>query len=92
MSDLIWQEPPPNVLAGDKRHGWAVEAAELREHPKRWALLKTCDTARAAATFKSTARAGVKKAFRPVDEWEWRTDGPEVYVRFVGSGSAGGAA
>jgi len=91
MSDLNWQEPPASRQGAPGARAWVAEAEALREHPKRWALLQTCKGEMAAANFASQSRRGEKVAFRPVGEWEFRTNGPEVYVRFVGSGSAGGA-
>lgn len=85
MTGIVWQDPPAPARGGrGKARRWAAEAAQLRAHPKRWALLKPCTSAAEASSFKSSALKGTKVAFRPVGAWEFRVSGCDVYARYVG--------
>lgn len=85
MTDLVWQDPP--TPGGRRARAFIEEAAELRSHPKRWALLKTFPTVTAARGFKSVATRGRKASFRPASDWEFRADGVDLYARFIGEES-----
>lgn len=84
MAELIWQDPPNRTGAGGPPVKYQEEAAELRQHPKRWALLTTAATPRSANSLAGNARMGLRKAFLPVSDWEWKARGCEVYVRYIG--------
>jgi hypothetical protein len=80
--NLVWQDPP---TPGDRpARAFVEEAAELRSHPKRWALIKTFNTRQGATVFKSAAIRGKKASFRPAGDWEFRVTGVDLYARFIG--------
>ena len=83
--NLVWQDPPEPPPPSPR--AFLKEAAELRSHPKRWALIKTFNSSRAAAVFKSAAIRGVKASFRPPSDWEFRTTGADLYARYIGEES-----
>lgn len=86
MTDIVWQDPPAPALGGrGKPRAWVAEAAQLKAHPKRWALLKTCKSRADASSFKHSALvAGRVVAFRPLGAWEFRVSGCDLYARYVG--------
>ena len=82
---LVWQDPPESHTGrpGAPRR-WVEEAAELRAHPKRWALIKTMPEGSNARSFATQARRGDKAAFLPIGAWEFRVTGGDVYARYLG--------
>ena len=83
---MKWEEPPEN--SGRWGKAWAAEAAELRAHPKRWALLTEKITPDQARIFASQIRRGELVVFRSAGDWEARSIGIKVYARFVGEPDA----
>ncbi len=83
--NLVWQDPPTPVRPRSSApQAFVEEAAQLRSHPKRWALIKTFHRSQAASVFKSAAVRGKKASFRPVGDWEFRVTGPDLYARYIG--------
>ena len=98
MSFVIrWEEPPPHGNGRKPTNRpkqttlWRGIAAELREHPGRWALVVAEDGYNYAGGLASQIERGSLSAFRPRGSFEavTRTVGMvRVYARFVGEPSS----
>jgi hypothetical protein len=84
-----WQEPAI-ITGGEKRIRWTEEAAQLRENPKRWAVVYTKPTPTGAAQMANHVRTGTLRAFRPAGSFEAAARGCEVYVRYIGAETTDG--
>lgn len=87
---LVWENPPEKTPTGQ----YADIAAALRDHPSRWALIKTFPTAQAKRgwTFSGAIRTGKLVDFRGggFEAKARSVDGQvRVYARFVGAAQAG---
>lgn len=87
---IRWEDPPAPRSKPPRPWRWVAEAAELREHPGRWARLTT-DSAnlRSAAAMAHNIRAGLLRAFQPAGAFEAVARGDEVWVRYVGHDEEG---
>lgn len=83
FEDELPQPPAPNGAPVK----YLKEAAELRENPRRWAILSKARHSRQAASQASNIRRGHLYAFRE-GKWEAASrtvDGEyRVYVRYIG--------
>lgn len=75
--EIEWVDPPPK-----KRTPWVTRLAVLTQNPGKWAKVYTMGTEGSASATVSTLRSGVLK--RPAGAWEFRSDGPDVYARYMG--------
>lgn len=82
--NVIWEDPP--VGRGGGRTAWTAEAAALRSSPGRWGRLPDRETPGAAAGLAWAITHGRLKAF-PLGEFETRSSGCHVWVRYTGEQS-----
>lgn len=82
---MKWQEPPPSARA-DRATKYDAVALQLRQHPKRWALIiENNKSTSTAADIKN----GRMKAFQPAGAFEAvnRQTSPgrwSLYARYIG--------
>ncbi len=90
-SIIRWEEPPPSHMRGPGRGAaskWDSLAAQLREHPGRWALVDEGNN----ASLIDTIKFGRAVCFRPAGDFEATTrkipgtNTTRVYARFLGDG------
>lgn len=77
MTDIVWADPPAR-----KRTPWVTRLLPLIERPGSWARIHTMGTEGSAQATVSTLRSG--KLMRPTGAWEFRSDGADVYARYMG--------
>ena len=87
-SEIKWAEPPSYALfvGSGKQPGRYMEfAAQLKESPKRWAVLPGGDktSENSAKATAQNIRRGKIKGFDD-GKFETAVDGLTIYVRFVG--------
>lgn len=85
MSELRWEDPPP-----EQRQQWGSVADRLRARPGVWAVVFVAPNINAARTVVSSIQAG-RRSGMPAGEFEARSatvDGEHrVYARYVGGAS-----
>jgi hypothetical protein len=83
MTGLIWRDLPGRTKDVTD---WSPFAAELRDHPKRWAIIRTCEKDTTARNLASKLRRDPPFAFAS-GEFEFAQRARDVYARFVGGAS-----
>lgn len=85
---LVWEEPPAaDSHKPDSSSKYQAEADEMRQNPKRWAVLATVKDRSQAYRLKSSVEKAKYPAFAPAGSFEAvsRTNGAvKVYARYVG--------
>lgn len=87
MSDLKWQDPPPNAAGRPSLTDWRAVAAALRERPGEWALVVEGVSISTATNIKKARLV----AFAPAGSFEAvarngsnKTKRADIYARYVG--------
>lgn len=89
MSEITWQDPPLSKHGGRGR--WETELLSLIDHPKRWALMRSFDSAQTAYNAQRNLSRGFYRL--PPDtlaeQWEFaarKNDSGrgDLYARYLG--------
>jgi hypothetical protein len=98
VTDVVWREPPARP---GRRHRFAQEAAQMREHPGEWLLLGTFPLSQSssARSMGNSIRIGRYTTLRPAGAFDYQTATEDahdskgkltrvvnVYARYVGEG------
>lgn len=93
MSDIVWEEPPPQVggKAPGGRGKWEGVFDELRKHPGAWAKIADDASPSLATVIKKGEAKGCEPGeFEAVVRVSGRIDGRcAVYARYIGEASDG---
>lgn len=87
---MKWEDPPTKRRNGGRKVLFQAEATKLREHPKRWAVIRTLkdsDTATAsqrATNLASSLKRGTYKGFAEPHLYEFTSRDGKVYARYIG--------
>lgn len=87
---MKWEDPPKVQSHTTHRVQWQEEAAELRERPGEWGVIRQFPVKRRkqAYAFQNQVSGGRLRAFRPAASFEAtsRTTGTviKVYARYTG--------
>lgn len=88
---VVWKDPPTPARGGPRiAYITAEQVAELRAHPKRWALLGAFEKkTRAASGVKAITQGRGGAVIADLDDWEFaaRITGPsssELYAKYNG--------
>jgi hypothetical protein len=89
---LRWEDPPATARQSRNPDRYAGEAAELKAHPGKWAVLTNAKTRSAAYSIKRGVEHATYPAFAPAGAFEAKTvtasDVTSVYVRYKAADAA----
>jgi len=75
MSDLTWQDPPQSTSGASSKEIWNIVAAQLREHPGQWALVRAAASSPAIG-LPAAQRLGLERTTRKTPDGKW-----DIYMR-----------
>ena len=75
MSDLTWQDPPRAASGPASKEIWNSVAAQLREHPGQWALVRAAAGSPAIGQ-PAAQRLGLERTTRKNADGTW-----DIYMR-----------
>lgn len=80
----FYDEVPLSERGGRSASLWFKEVAELKAHPRQWAILCTKDTPAKAYSMSNAIRYGRIAVFRPTSDFEVKSRKCDVWVRYIG--------
>jgi hypothetical protein len=70
VSVLRWEDPPPLRGADQSQSRWAPVAAELREHPGKWAVIAEYAHPNQASSIAQRIKKGTLSGFAPAGSFD----------------------
>jgi hypothetical protein len=86
MTSTEWEHRP-----GPEREKYRDLVEHLKAHPREWVKVRTAPSDAAAWSAAYQINTGRRAAFRPAEDFEAYTAGPDVMARYIGKTDPKGA-